>query len=162
MNVTAIKLIGIFCIVIAAVEASRSYCREIRAKLRLAKDALRFVLFVRDAVSYHSTPVNTILESFETDEDELFEFYRRAASTSLSEALTEAKPPFDSTTAELLSGFAAQLGRTYTGSQLELCEATSEKLRTHIDFLESSVKNKERAAVATSFFLSATAILMLL
>lgn len=162
MNVTSAKLIGIFCIVTAAVEASRSYCRELRRALRLAKDALRFVLFVRDAVSYHASPVKSILCSYETDEAELFEFYRCAASSSLTEALAAAAPAFDPATAEIMQVFAAQLGRGYTGSQLELCEMTGERLRAHVDYLEGSVKSKERAAVATAFFLSATAILMLI
>ncbi len=158
----AISLCGVFCIVTASVEAARSYCRGNRRALRLLRDALRFVLFVRDAVSYHASPVKNILESYETDEAELYEFFKYAAESSLTEALKETKPPFDSITMDILTDFANRLGRGYSDSQLELCESLGAKLRAHAEELEGALKNKEKAAVAIAVFISATAILLLL
>lgn len=162
MNTFALKLVGAVLVALSSVLIGERYRTEIKSTLAACGDAIRFVAFAADSISYRRTPVSEIVSAYVPNIPILSDFYRRAAETSLSDELKRLPSPFDQTTHKIFLDFASQLGHSYTDSQLELCELTQSRLREHYSHLQNTLKAKTKTSFATGAFIAASIILILI
>ncbi len=162
MNTFALKLVGAALVALSSVLIGERCRSESMSTLTACEDAIRFVKFASDSISYRRAPVSEIVSAYVTNVPLLSDFYSRAAVTSLADELQRLSTPFDSVTHKIFLDFASALGHGYTDSQLELCELTLSRLREHYLHLQSSLKAKTKTSFATGAFVAASIILILI
>ncbi|MFY9382136.1 MAG: hypothetical protein WBI55_06985 [Eubacteriales bacterium] len=163
MNVYIYKAAGAVLLLIGGAILLSQSASDGTQKLARAKEALRLVRYTAESIEYRRATVPEILMGFRTS-DELFQnLCRRAAITSLTSALASCGGElFDLGTLSIMEEFAAELGRGYEKSQLELCSITSSRLKERIEVLEKTLPERRRLERTICLFIILTVIIILL
>lgn len=163
MNVYIYKAAGAALLLIGGGILLSQSASDGTQKLARAKEALRLIRYTAESIEYRRATVPEILMGFRTA-DELFQnLCRRAAATSLTSALAACGSElFDSGTLSIMEEFAAELGRGYEKSQLELCSITSSRLKERIEVLEKTLPERRRLERTICLFIILTVIIILL
>lgn len=156
------KAAGVIIVTFIGIYITREYSRSVRGEIAAARDAERLLRYIGECITYRGDTVGEIIGSYDCGCDLTGEVWKCAAQTTLTEALTVSRPPFDAKTRSILLEFASLLGRGYREPQAELCRRTAEKLAEHITSLEASKSDRLKVSSAVSVFICLSLIILLI